>query len=250
MDTIKNTCLNSWDSLQGGFNFLWGKISGVLPSLIIALIVLVIGSWVSVFVGNKIAELIKKGKVDDLLDKTILFPLSKVLGVKVVSSKFVGESIKWVLLISVFIAVFDILGMNRVIDFFGSILSYLPTVFVATFIVVLGSLLANFVAGLITVVTKGEHDYLATASRMAINTLAMLIALIQLLSPIANAAVNLMQALFVTNLRGDILFTGVAILFVLAFRDIVVSQVKELYDEIKRTRSKKGSKLDEIVKIG
>lgn len=249
MNTFKDAFAGSLDSLKSGFNYISDVLGGILPSLIVALVVLVIGSWIAVFVGNKLAELIRKGKIDAVCDKTIFFPLTYVLGVKVVASKLIGEVVKWVLLISVFISVFDILGMNQVIDFFGQVLNYLPVVFVATFIVVVGALLANFVAGLITVVTRGEHNYMASLAKLAINAFAAFIALVKMFSPVANVAGDFMQRMYITNMKSDILFAGVVVLFVLAFKDVVVSLLQDLCDDIKKARSKKGSKLDEIVKI-
>jgi hypothetical protein len=250
MNTIKIAFMDSLDSLKDGFNYIWDYVSGVLPGLIVALVVLVVGSWIAVFVGNKLADLMKKAKVDSVMDKTICYPLSHVLGVRIVTSKLIGEVVKWVLLISVFIAVFDILGMHRVIDFFGRVLGYLPTVFIATFIVVVGSLFANFVYGLISVVTKGEHEYMATLSKLSINAFATFIALVQLFSPVANSAAQLIQRLHINGVKSDILFVGVVILFVLAFKDMTMNAFQDIFDDVKRAKSRKGSKLDEIVKIG
>lgn len=249
MDTIKRISLNSWSSLRDSFDYLWGKLSGVLPSLVIAIVVLVIGSWVAVFVGNKVADLIKKGKIDSLLERTILFPLDKVLGIKINSAKFIGEFVKWLLLVTVFISVFYLAGMPRVVSFFDQVLSYARNVFVAAFIVVVGTMLAGFVASLVTIVTKGEHEYMASGTKLAINLFAFIAALHQILTPLAGAWNQLMLHLGITGLKSDALFIGIVVLLVLAFKEIVVTSVKDLYDEVKRARGKKGSRLDEIVKL-
>ncbi|MBI3308386.1 MAG: hypothetical protein HYZ79_03345 [Candidatus Melainabacteria bacterium] len=249
MNKIKGAFFDSLNSLKEGFNFIWDKVSDILPVLIVALIVLVIGSWIAVFVGNKLADLLKKGKIDQFMDKSLCYPLSHVLGLKVVTSKLVGEVVKWVLLISVFVAVFNILSMESVINFIERIIGYLPAVFLATFIVVVGSLFANFVYGLIAVVTRGEHEYIGSISKLAINALAGFIALIHLLSPVANTAQNFLQKVHIIGLKSDILFVGVVILFVLAFKDIAVSTAQGIFSDIGRAKSRKGSKLDEIVKI-
>lgn len=246
---IKDICKSSWSSFKDSFDYLWGKLSAVLPSIIIAVIILIIGAWIAVFVGNRIADLMKKSKFDVLLENTIFYPLAKVLGIKVNSAKLVGESIKWLLLASVLIAVFNTAGFPRVVEFFGQILSYTRQVFLGAFIVVVGALLANFVSGLITVVTKGEHEYLSTGTKLSINTFALLAALGHFLSPLANAVRGLMGNLGISGMRADALFIGFVVIAVFAFRDIIVSAVKDLYDEVKRARSRKGSRLEEIVKV-
>ena len=140
-----------WTSaLQSALTTLLDKISAILPNIIGALIILIIGSIIAMLLGGIVGSGVKKLKIDTALEKTVLYPVSENLGIKLNTSKLFGELVKWFILIVVFIAAADVAKLHQVTDFFNEVLVYLPNVFVAVIILLVASLVATFVANLIT----------------------------------------------------------------------------------------------------
>ena len=205
MEVIKRMFFNSWNSLQEGFGLLLQKLSVVLPSIVLALLVLVIGTLIAIFFGHLTTTLIKKSRLDSALEKTIFRPLEG-LGIKVHLSNLVGSIVKWFLLFSVLIATFDLAKMSKVITFFTQALNYLPNVFVAVFIMIVGSLLAGFTVSLVTVLTKGEHEYLATTAKVSIYAFSAIAAFSQLLAPLIIALNRFVTQMQISPVKSDALF--------------------------------------------
>ena len=210
-----------WTSaLQSALTTLLEKISIILPNVIGALIILIVGSIVAMFLGSIVGSAVKKLKIDMALEKTVLYPVSENLGIKINTSKLFGELVKWFILIIVFIAAADVAKMPQITDFFNEVLLYLPNVFVAVIILLVGSLVATFVSNLITTSVKDELGYLSGLAKVAILTFAIL------------AALNQLQ---ISRPLVEILFTGIVATGVLAFglggKDVAGDMVKKIYDD-------------------
>lgn len=254
MEVIKRIIINSWNSLQEGFGLLFEKLSTVLPSIVLALFVLIIGSLIAIFFGHLTSNLIKKTKLDNFFEKTIFRPLEG-LGIKIHISNLLGEGVKWFLLFAVLIATFDLAKMSKVITFFTQALNYLPNVFVAVFIMIVGSLLASFTVGLVTVLTKGEHEYLATTAKVSIYAFSAIAAFSQLLAPLVVSLNRFITQMQISQTKSDALFIGIVAFCVLAFglgcKNMAQNMVEKAYDRFQDTGNGKNlkKKLEEMIKV-
>lgn len=114
------------------------KILGVLALVIIALIVIKI-------VTNILRKILKKANIDKLGDKLNQIELAegKTLNIKLVD--VIVKVIKWILYIILISILADILELEMVSEGLNSLISYLPKLFTALAIVILGLLFASFV---------------------------------------------------------------------------------------------------------
>lgn len=227
MEGTKLMILDWTSALQSALTTLLEKISSILPNVVGAILILILGSLIAMFLGGIISQVIKKLKIDMALEKTVLYPVSENLGIKISTSKLFGELVKWFILIIVFIAAADVAKMPQVTDFFNEALFYLPNVFVAVIILLVASLLATFVSNLITTSFKDELGYLSGLAKVAIFAFAILAALSQL---------QISRPLI------EILFTGIVATGVLAFglggKDVAGDIVKKIYDDFQNRKRK------------
>lgn len=225
MEGTKQMILDWTSALQSALTTLLEKIFFILPNLVGALLILIVGSIIAMFLGSVIGSGVKKLKIDTALEKTLLYPVSQNLGIKINTSKVFGELIKWFILIIVFIAAADVANMPQVTDFFNEVLLYLPNVFVAVIILLVASLVATFVANLITTSVRDELGYLSGLAKVAIFTFAIL------------AALNQLQ---ISRPLVEILFTGIVATGVLAFglggKDVAGDIVKKIYDDFQNRK--------------
>ncbi len=224
-EAIKHMILNWVAAIHIAFNTFAERIFQILPNIIGACIVLIVGSLVALAFGSFIGAMVEKLRLDVALEKTLLLPIAKNLGIRLNVAKLFEGLAQWFVLIIVFISAADIANLNQVNDFLNEVLMYLPNVFVAVIILLVASLLATFVANLITTSFKDELGYLSGIARVAIFTFAIL------------AAMNQLQ---ISRPLVEILFTGIVATCVLAFglggRDVAGDIVKKIYDDFQQKK--------------
>jgi hypothetical protein len=189
------------DSLQDWYV----RFLNFLPNFLVAIIILLVG-WI---IAVSLARLIKSGlaaaKVDEVGDKVGLEQLSARTGARLTISGAIAWLIKWFILIAVFVAAADILGLQQISEFLNQVLLYIPNVIAAAAILLVGILLARFLGRIVRhAVTAGgfaSADLLATITQWAIIVFAVLAALDQL---------NVAQAFVQT------LFTGLIVMLAIA----------------------------------
>ena len=220
MEGTKHMVLDWKVALQSALNTLLEKMSSILPNLFGAILILIVGSLIAIIAGRLTTSAVKNLRVDMALEKTVLQPVAQNLGIRLNVSKLFGDLVEWFILIIVFIAAADVARLTQVTDFFNEVLLYLPNVFVAVIILLVASLLANFVAHLITTSFKDDLGYLSGVAKVAIFTFAIL------------AALNQLQ---ISRQLVEILFTGIVATAVLAFglggKDVAGDITRKIYDD-------------------
>src|SRR3989338_3884245 len=111
MNILKAMVTSASDSLSHSFNLLWSTVSPILLPLIFTLIFLGVGLIVANLISDKVGAIVKKTKIDALLDK-ILAPVLKITGTKINSGIVIGSSIKWFLVALVLIAGLDLADLH------------------------------------------------------------------------------------------------------------------------------------------
>ena len=124
---------------------LWVGFVDFIPRLIGAIIVFVIGWFISVAIGKIVAGILRKIKFNRLFDKGNWKPALEKAEIKVDPSSFIGAIFKWVLVIVFLLAAVEILGFVQFADFLTDVLAYLPNVIVAALIFVVAVIIADIV---------------------------------------------------------------------------------------------------------
>ncbi|MBI2607476.1 MAG: hypothetical protein HYW51_01495 [Candidatus Doudnabacteria bacterium] len=133
------------ESLQG----LYVRFIEFLPSFVAAVIILVVGWIVAVAVARLIKSVLHSVKVDEIGDKLGLDQMSARTGLKMSVSGAIAWLVKWFLLIAIFLAATDILGLDQISEFLNAVLAYIPNVVAAAAILLVGTLVAGFLARLV-----------------------------------------------------------------------------------------------------
>lgn len=115
---------------------LWQAFLNFLPNLIGAVIVLIIGWFISIGIGKLIAEILSRLKFNKLFERAGWREALERAELKVNAAEFLGGIIKWTLFIVFLLAAVEILGLLQFADFLTKVLVYLPNVIVAVLIFV------------------------------------------------------------------------------------------------------------------
>lgn len=225
MNILKSLVASASDSLSHSFNLLWSTVSPILLPLFFTLVFLGVGLLVANVISDKVGAIVKKTKIDALLDK-ILAPVLKLTGTKISTGSVIASSIKWFLIAVVVIAGLDLADLDGVIAFLKQGANYLPNVFISALILIAGSLLANLAATIVGFVSRNGFP---TAAKVAVNTLAFIAALSQLVTPIIGSLSQFIGQLSLSKLQGDVLFIGILVIALVASRSAITKTVESLY---------------------
>ena len=175
---------NYSDVLGQSLSDLYARLISFLPNFIVAVIILVIGWIVAVFLAKLINQVLHSVKIDELGDKLGLDQISARTGMKMSVSGAIAWLVKWFLLIAVFLAAADILNLTQVSAFLNEVLMYIPSVVAGAAILLVGTMVASFLASLVRHSVKAagleSADLLASVTQLAVMIFTVLATLDQL----------------------------------------------------------------------
>ncbi|RMV41689.1 CmpX [Pseudomonas syringae pv. maculicola] len=161
--------LNLWtQSLLAAMTALWTKVANFIPNLFGALVVVLLGFVVAKLLDALLSKLLAKLGLDRLVGGTGLTKIIGRAGVKVPISTLIGKIVYWFVLLIFLVSAAESLGLQRVSATLDMLALYLPKVFGAALVLLVGVLLAQLVNGLVRGAAEGVGiDYSAGLGRIA-----------------------------------------------------------------------------------
>lgn len=153
MDTVvtANTGAFSWlDSLSG----IWDAIMDKMPTFLAGLAILVVGWLIARFVRWLLRRVLKAAKFDALADRIHLNDMFNRFNLNIQFSEILVKFAYWVVMLLVIISAAETFGLTVVSEQIGSLIEYLPKLFVALLIFTLGLLGADFLKRTVSTTTK------------------------------------------------------------------------------------------------
>ncbi|HEY4486785.1 MAG TPA: hypothetical protein VJB70_03605 [Candidatus Paceibacterota bacterium] len=178
--------LQTWsDVLTRSFQDVWLGVAAFIPNLVVAIVIFVFGWVIGALLGRVIAQIIHSVKVDNVLKSIGLEDVLGKAGFHLDSGRFIGELVKWFVIVVFLIATLEVLGLNQVNVFLQNVvLAYLPQVIAAALILliaaVLGDAMQKVVVGAAKAAQVETAHLLGGLTKWAIWIFALLIALSQL----------------------------------------------------------------------
>ncbi|MDP3784543.1 MAG: hypothetical protein Q8R12_00470 [bacterium] len=227
--------VQTWgDVLVLSFQQLWSGVVVLVPKLIIALVVFIIGWIIAMALGKVVEQIIRALKVDTALKSLGMEePVSRA-GMKLDSGAFIGGLVRWFFILVFVLAAFDVLGLSQVTEFLRSVvLAYIPQVIVAALILVAAALLAETVNNIVQGSARAAHlpsaGFLGGVAKWSIWIFAILAALFQL-----GIAGPFVQTIFTAFVAMVALAGGLA--FGLGGREAAARYLEKLRSDISNNR--------------
>lgn len=175
---------SSWDYLSNSFGSVWGGVANFVPRFLAALIVFIIGWFLAIVAGKVVWHIVKFIQLDRGLENVGFKKIWERSGYKLNSGLFFFELVKWAVIIGFLMTATNILGLTQVSEFLQRVIIYLPNVFVAAIILIIGVLVARLLEGLVRGSVRAANlasgNFLGTATRWIVVLFSVLIALEQL----------------------------------------------------------------------
>jgi len=229
---MNNIWITWGDVFNASLQDLWWGFIQFAPKLIVAIIFFIIG-WVlgslvakafeHVFTSLKIDKLFQSVKLDDFLNRA---------GMKLNSGYFVGQVVRWFIIIVFLLPSLNLVGLTYISAFLkDDVLGFLPRVIVAALILIIATVVADALSKAVVAGAKtmnlSSANMLGSVAKYAIWVFAFIIALGQL--GIASAY---MQILF-TGIIAMLAIAG-ALAFGLGAKDAAGRFISKLGEEMHR----------------
>ncbi|MDP3954655.1 MAG: hypothetical protein Q8Q06_04590 [bacterium] len=156
------------DIVRSSLTTLWGNVAGFAPRLVAALVVFLVGWLIAVLIAKLVWHVVRVLQVDRGLESLGFKKVWERSGYKLNTPKLFYELVKWFFIIVFLMASTNILGLGEVSEFLRTVVFYLPNVFVAAFVMLIGVLVARFLEGLV----KGSVKAAQLASAHVLSSLA------------------------------------------------------------------------------
>src|SRR3989344_3063374 len=127
----------------------WIGVIDFIPSLIGAIIVLIIGLIVAAGLGAFVERNVNAVKLDNLLRRAGLDQYFDRAGIQLRSGKFIGALVYWFFVIVFILAATDILKLEGLSQFLRDVLYYIPNIIIAVLILVATVVVANLLKSII-----------------------------------------------------------------------------------------------------
>ncbi|OGI62632.1 hypothetical protein A2818_00425 [Candidatus Nomurabacteria bacterium RIFCSPHIGHO2_01_FULL_40_12] len=182
---MNNIWLTWGDVFNASLQELWWGFVQFTPKLVVAVVFFIVGWVLGSIVSRAIEQVFGSLKIDKLFESVGADDLFKRAGMNLNTGYFVGQVVKWFVIIVFLISSLDLVGLNSIRDFLQyDVLGFLPQVIIATFILIIASIVAEALSK--TAVATGRSmnlksaNMLGAVAKYAVWTFAFIIALGQL----------------------------------------------------------------------
>lgn len=182
------------DAVYGALFLVYQEVLVYFPVILIAAIIFIVGLFIAKGLGRLVEQLVSLTKIDAWLAKTGARAFFDRAGVRLDISKFLGELVRWIMVLAFLMASTDILGLTAVTGAISDLLAYVPNVLVASVIllmtVVFGNFLQKAVKGAISSANFKSSSFIGTMVKWAVYIFGFLVAVHQL--QIATDVINIL----------------------------------------------------------
>lgn len=223
--------LSTWgDTFAASLQTLWVGFVSFIPGLILAIIIFIIGWIIGSVVGKAVMQVFAALKIDRVFESAGAGDLMARAGMRVNVGKFIGDLVKWFIVAVFLMTALNVLQLTEVTQFLRDVVvQYLPRVIVAALVLVLATVISDFMRKVIRGSAKMAHvrsaNLLGSIAHYAIWIFALIIALSEL-----GIAAQFMQILF-TGIVAMLAIAG-GLAFGLGGRDAAARSIDRIKENI------------------
>jgi hypothetical protein len=148
-DARRETPMLQSSTLLRSLRNSWNEIVAVLPDVILAVALLLVGWLVARFLRRQSVRVLRRLRVDELAERSGFDDYLVRGGVDLTAVTLIAGTIYWLVLASVFLILLDALGLPAADVLLGRLGAFIPNLVVAVGILVFGTLLARIAGGLV-----------------------------------------------------------------------------------------------------
>ena len=142
--------VNVWsETIVTVMTTLWGKVAGFLPNLAAAVVILLVGYFISRTVKFVLTKGLARAGFNALSGKVGVNAAMERANIHLSASEVVGKLGFWLIMMTFLVTATETLGLPRVSETLDEFVLYLPKVIAAVMILIIGLFVAHFVRDII-----------------------------------------------------------------------------------------------------
>jgi len=201
--------MESFDMMLEPARAFLHQVGDLLPRLILALLLLLVGYFVARLVRFVVVKGLRAGNFHVLSDRAGIDGFLRDGGVGADTTEIIGLLFYWVVILASLVIGFNGLGLNYITDLLVKVLLFLPHVMVALLVLAFGAYFARFIGNAVCAYAKKlrlqDAELLGRLAQYAILTFVVLIALDQV-----NIGGDIVRQTFLIVLAGVVLALALA----------------------------------------
>jgi len=230
---------NIWFTWGDVFNqslqSLWWSFVQFTPRFVLAILFFVIGWLLGNVIARAFEQVFNTLKIDNLLRSVGVDNFFRKAGMTLDSGYFIGQVVKWFVIVVFLIPSLDLVGLNSIRDFLQyDVLGFLPRVVVAALILIIATIVAEALSKTVSASARtmnlSSANMLGTVAKYSVWVFAFIIALGQL-----GVADYYMSVLFTGIIA--MLSLGGALAFGLGGRDAAARFIAKVSEEVSHHHS-------------
>lgn len=162
---LAETATKTTNAVTESFSRMLSHVIEWTPDVIAATGILIVGYIVARLVSSAVTAITEKLGLQKAAQSSGFVQSMTHVGIQRTLPQIVGTMVFWLLMCVFLIAAFDVLKLQAVTTALEGVLSYIPKLLVATFVIVLGLLLATFLKGVIA--TSADRVGINFANQLA-----------------------------------------------------------------------------------
>ncbi len=227
MQLIEQWGVSLQQSFQAGLGV---EVLAFLPKLVLAIVIFVAGWIVGVMLGEVVNKIVKALKIDSLLERAGTGTLVQKAGFRLDTGAFLGGIVKWFVIIGFLVAALDVFNLQAINALLTAVVvEFIPNVVIASLILIIGAILADFVQKVISGAARAAGSrsagFVGGIARWAIWAFTIVAALMQL-----NIANQILGTLVTGLVAALALASGLA--FGLGGKDAAARYIEKLRNDI------------------
>lgn len=170
------------DVFNESLKTLWWSFVQFTPKLVVAVVFFVVGWILGSLIARAIEQVFRSLKIDNLFTSIGADHFFRKAGINLNSGYFVGEVVRWFVIIVFLLPSLNLVGLYDVSSFLkDDVLGFLPQVIIAAFVLIIAAFLSEFLSKLVLATAKAMNlrsaNMLATIAKYAVWIFAFIIAL-------------------------------------------------------------------------
>ncbi len=203
---MNNIWVTWGDVFNSSLQELWWGFIQFAPRLIVAIILFVVGWVLGSLIAKAFEQVVGALKVDKLFESVGASETFQKAGMKINTGYFIGQVMKWFVLILFLLPSLSLVGLDSVGSFLkDDVLAFLPRVIVAAFVLIIATFVSDALSRALKAGAKSMNvrsaNMLGTVAKYAVWVFAFIIAL---------------EQLGVDSAYMQILFSGIIAMFAIA----------------------------------
>jgi len=221
------TQLEQWKQIViNSLSTLGEEIMRILPGILAAVLLLLVGWLLAKIISRVISRLFRLLHFDKLAARINEMKWMRKSEYKVVPSKIVGKFVYWVILLLFIITATDTLGWSAVSRSFNQLITYLPQLFSAIIIFVVGFYLSNLIRDFIK--TTLQSFEVASASALGQTAFYIIMAIVAITALEQAGVETSLLTSNITLIIGSVLL-AFAVAFAISSRDVFKNILSSYY---------------------